>query len=192
MLTPNLMPGSVCIVQGNPVSFQVPVSLEVWMEFYWIVRSYNISGSAGVSGFGFSITDVYSGEPGLATPPVTMRSFMCQFFGGGLPYLPPNPPIHTAGSGMRTFDYPSAPPPFDEPFSVSIVPARGFRNQDNYYISVNLSNDVPYFIGAPIVFGSITFNLSSGSFSLPVGTGSSEISGFCNLIATPASLNTPE
>ena len=162
------------------------------MEFYWIVRSYNISGSAQVSSEGVTITDVYSGEPGLAIPPVTMRSFMCQFFGGGLPNLPPNPPIHTAGTGTRTLYYPSDPPPFDEPFSVLIVPSRGFRNQDNYYISVRLSSDVPYGIGESFVIGSITFKLSSGSFSLPVGTGSSEVTGFCNLIATPASINTPE
>lgn len=189
MLTPNLMPGSVCIRKvGTPTALNPAVSLETWMEFYWKVRAFNVTGSGSFTDDNFeSYTDTFNGVQGNSMPGVTMRSFMCQLLFPGLPNIPPNPLIQSGVFGS----YVGPPENPKGNFSASLTPLLGFQSAGNYYISLAFAIDVVA-TGLKKPAGQITFILESGSFVIPLGHGFELGFASYNLTARPASLNIPD
>ena len=189
MLTPNLMPGSVCIRKvGTPTALNPAVSLETWMEFYWKVRAFNVTGSGSFTDDNFeSYTDTFNGVQGDSIQGVTMRSFMCQLLFPGLPNIPPNPLIQSGVFGS----YVGPPENPKGNFSAALVPLLGFKKNGNYYISLAFSIDVVS-TGLQKPAGQITFILESGSFVIPLGHNFELGSASYNLFARPASLNIPD
>ena len=190
MLTPNLLPGSVCITEGTPTELTPAVSLETFMEFYWKVRAFNVTGSGSFTDDNFeSYTDTFNGVQGDSIPGVTMRSFMCQFAAPGLPSLPPPNPFIQAGVFGSYVGPPEDP---EGNFGAALVPGRGFKSEGNYYIKSVLSVQTSVFTGAQYPAGQMTFILESGSFVIPLGHNFQFGSASYNLFATPASFNIPD
>jgi hypothetical protein len=189
MLTPNLMPGSVCIREdGTPTALNPAVSLETWMEFYWKVRAFNVTGSGSFTDDNFqSYTDTFNGVQGDSIQGVTMRSFMCQLLFPGLPNIPPNPLIQSGVFGS----YVGPPENPEGNFFATLTPLLGFKKNGNYYISLAFSIDVVA-TGMENPAGQITFILESGSFVIPLGHNFEFGSASYNLFARPASLNIPD
>lgn len=190
MLTPNLMPGSVCILEGTPDALTPAVSLETWMEFYWKVRAFNVTGSGSFTDDNFqSYTDTFNGVQGDSIPGVTMRSFMCRFAAPGQPSLPPPNPLFQDG----VFGSYVGPP--EDPkgnFGGALDPLRGFKSGKNYYIRAVFSVQNSVFTYGEYPAGQITFILESGSFVIPLGHNFDLGYANYNLIARPASLNIPD
>ena len=190
MITPNLMPGSVCIIEdGTPTAVNPAVSLETWMEFYWKVRAFNVTGSGSFTDDNFeSYTDTFNGVQGDSIQGVTMRSFMCQLLFPGLPNVPPNPLIQSGVFGS----YVGPPENPKGNFGGALVPLRGFKSGKNYYIRAVFSVQNSVFTYGEYPAGQITFILESGSFVIPLGHNFELGSASYNLFARPASLNIPD
>ena len=188
MLTPNLLPGSVCITEGTPTELTPAVSLETFMEFYWKVRAFNVTGSGSFTDDDFqSYTDTFNGVQGDSIQGVTMRSFMCQLLFPGLPDTPPNPFIQAGVFGS----YVGPPEDPEGNFSAALTPRRGFKSAENYYIKLAFATDVVA-TGLQKPAGQITFILESGSFVIPLGHNFELGYASYNLFATPASFNIPD
>jgi hypothetical protein len=182
------MPGSVCIPEGTPTALTPAVSLETWMEFYWKVRAFNVTGSGSFTDDNFeSYTDTFNGVQGDSIQGVTMRSFMCQLLFPGLPNTPPNPLIQSGVFGS----YVGPPENPKGNFSASLTPLLGFKSNGNYYIRVVYAMDA-VFTGVGESAGQITFILKSGSFTTPLTIGGGILSASYNLTAIPASFNIPD
>lgn len=188
------MPGSVCITDGTPTALTPAVSLETWMEFYWKVRAFNVAGSGVFSVSGeddntITFFDTFNGVQGNSIAGVSMLSFMCQFYRGGVPESSsgPNPEIQSGVFGTYS-DSEGGSGTFD----CLLNPKRGFKNMQNYYILLDffIEDSVSTNPGSPA--GQINFILESGSFSIPLFHDGTILSASYILTATPASINTPE
>lgn len=194
MLTPNLMPGSVCITDGTPTALTPAVSLETWMEFYWKVRAFNVTGS-GVFSVDYGDDDIvtffdtFNGVQGNSIPGVLMLSFMCQFYAPGLPEssFGPNPQAQSGVFGTYSDSEGGG-----GTFEASLRAKRGFKNSGNYYIDILFGSDSvsTYLGGSPA--GQINFILESGSFVMPLFHDDTILSASYSLTATPASFNIPD
>ena len=189
MLTPNLMPGSVCIIDGTPTALTPAVSLETWMEFYWKVRAFNVTGSGSFTDDNVgTFFDTFNGVQGNAIPGVTMRSFMCQFGRGGNPQSSSGPNPQPQSGVFGTFSGPEG----GGTFECSLNPKRGFKNSGNHYIALDffVQESISTNLGSPA--GQINFILESGSFAISLFHDSTISSASYNLTARPASFNIPD